>query len=753
MKFITISNNIDFKSSLLDREFFPRGNAEASITIKNDKIIIELNESIDNCQETFLVAYDKKTEQVLSISKLSIGNENQMTISCSDEFWLNILNDDNFRYARLCIAINTGNSYAYFYVKNKELTSGLTVEREGYIGVVTEYLKNDILFKGILYFSNSNQLSVKGVSEKKWLSTYAAPYLRKCNLLENLITFEIEYFKNEEATFDFQLYTSSTYEPIDYLADDMQIVNSSKLGKENIVIKYDLNKLAANGLCGIKLMCKFSNYFVGINAIDLEDICTELSDNKECMIHKDTSNELIIHLAEKLSLIEGISKGIIAPTDIIDVELININRNVITLHVKNLEENVESAAFFFWNSESKKPIMVRSTNILNNVVEITVEENLLFQMKHLEYKLLRFALALKCDTKYICGFLRSLTVKNDNLSIENRLVCKMHSSKKDPLMCYWNENGYLSLKFKNETKFDLDCYKCKLDKFFLQDNKLVCFVHTPKLVNNPVFELLSMDIEEGRILANLEFSETEPSELYRNFILSIDLSEVDVNFEGNYALACTYGKDKFALYFDCEISPYGEVLTLFNNKNQNIDLGIFKMEDNSFVLHVGKIMPVMLSIVTAVYNTAPFLAEMINSVLEQDTDKLNEYLLTNKNGDWKKKKYQKLYEFILVDDGSSDSSSEILDDYAHISDIVQVIHKPNGGVSSARNAGILASKGKYFNFVDSDDKLSPNFIQETLLYFEDHYDEIDILTTPLHFFDALNEDHWSNSKFKKGLSR
>ena len=114
MKFITISNNIDFKSSLLDREFFPRGNAEASITIKNDKIIIELNESIDNCQETFLVAYDKKTEQVLSISKLSIGNENQMTISCSDEFWLNILNDDNFRYARLCIAINTGNSMLTF---------------------------------------------------------------------------------------------------------------------------------------------------------------------------------------------------------------------------------------------------------------------------------------------------------------------------------------------------------------------------------------------------------------------------------------------------------------------------------------------------------------------------------------------------------------------------------------------------------------------------------------------------------------
>lgn len=751
MKLINISSNtVDIKSALTNSKIFPKGNAEASVIIKHNNISIKLAEDIDKCQEAFIVAYDKKTEQVLGISELIIGNESLMTISCCSEFWTNILDINNFQYARLCIAIRTGDSYAYFFVKSQELSSSLMDEKDGYVGVISDYIKNDISYKGILYFSNSNQLSVKGISEKKWLDIYATPYLKKCYLTDNIITFEISYFKDEKTTFDFQLYTSNYLESVDYIVEKKELDSSSILNRENILIQYELEKFITKGICDIKLMCKFANYFVGIKVTDFEDMHIELENNKECFVHKDSSNELIMHFSDKLSIIDSVSNGDVVPSDAIDVELISVNKNVITLHLKNLKENMDSAAFFFWNSESKKPLMIRSSNILNNVVKITVEENLLFQMQHLEYKYMRFAIAIKYDTKYVCGFFRSLEAKNSNRSIENRQICKMHSLKNDTLMCYWNENGYLSLKFKRETNFDLEYYKCKLDRFYLQDNKLVCFIHTPKLVNIPVFELISMDLEEDKICAKLDMSEVAPSELYRNFIVTIDLSDVDSEFEGNYSLTCTYGQETFTLYFECDISPYGEVITMLNNENKNIDLGVFKMEDYSFLLHVGKITPVMLSIVTAVYNTAPFLAEMINSVLEQDTDKLGEYLLTNKNGDWKKKKYQKLYEFILVDDGSTDGSADILDDYARMSDIIQVIHKPNGGVSSARNAGILASKGKYFNFVDSDDKLSHNFIQETLLYFEEHYDEIDILTTPLRFFDALNESHWSNSKFKRG---
>lgn len=98
-----------------------------------------------------------------------------------------------------------------------------------------------------------------------------------------------------------------------------------------------------------------------------------------------------------------------------------------------------------------------------------------------------------------------------------------------------------------------------------------------------------------------------------------------------------------------------------------------------------------ISIIVPVYNAEKYLRECIDSILRQ--------------------KY-KDFELLLVDDGSSDNSPAISDEYARTDERVKVIHKPNGGVSSARNAGIDASKGKYIVFVDSDDRTGPNYISD-----------------------------------------
>lgn len=91
----------------------------------------------------------------------------------------------------------------------------------------------------------------------------------------------------------------------------------------------------------------------------------------------------------------------------------------------------------------------------------------------------------------------------------------------------------------------------------------------------------------------------------------------------------------------------------------------------------------MISIIIPVYNVAAVLKHSVESVLRQtDCDR----------------------EVILVDDGSTDGSGDICDSYSHLSD-VKVIHKMNGGLSSARNAGIEAAGGDYFLFLDSDDYL------------------------------------------------
>lgn len=89
-----------------------------------------------------------------------------------------------------------------------------------------------------------------------------------------------------------------------------------------------------------------------------------------------------------------------------------------------------------------------------------------------------------------------------------------------------------------------------------------------------------------------------------------------------------------------------------------------------------------ISIIVPVYNVENYLHRCVDSILAQTfTD----------------------FELLLIDDGSSDNSGAICDDYAAQDDRVKVIHKKNGGVSSARNAGIRASEGEYIAFVDSDD--------------------------------------------------
>ena len=97
-----------------------------------------------------------------------------------------------------------------------------------------------------------------------------------------------------------------------------------------------------------------------------------------------------------------------------------------------------------------------------------------------------------------------------------------------------------------------------------------------------------------------------------------------------------------------------------------------------------------ISIIIPVYNAEDYLDRCIQSILSQDFNS---------------------YEVILVDYGSTDSSSLICDRYSETDARFRTLHKTNGGVSSARNAGIDLAKGEYLMFVDSDDALMPDALK------------------------------------------
>ena len=100
----------------------------------------------------------------------------------------------------------------------------------------------------------------------------------------------------------------------------------------------------------------------------------------------------------------------------------------------------------------------------------------------------------------------------------------------------------------------------------------------------------------------------------------------------------------------------------------------------------------LISVIVPVYNVRPYLEKCFDSIARQS--------------------YQNL-EIILVDDGSTDGSGELCEDLSKRDGRVRVIHKKNGGLGSARNAGMDAARGELLSFVDSDDWIEPG-MYETL---------------------------------------
>lgn len=129
----------------------------------------------------------------------------------------------------------------------------------------------------------------------------------------------------------------------------------------------------------------------------------------------------------------------------------------------------------------------------------------------------------------------------------------------------------------------------------------------------------------------------------------------------------------------------------------------------------------MISIIIPVYNVEDKIQKCICSILQQTYT------------DW---------ELLLVDDGSSDSSGEICDEYSQVDIRIRVFHKENGGVSSARNYGLNKANGEWIVFVDSDD-----YVEST--YLEDFFQSQDSLISNTIVIQGLIFDNVNTITYRK----
>lgn len=119
----------------------------------------------------------------------------------------------------------------------------------------------------------------------------------------------------------------------------------------------------------------------------------------------------------------------------------------------------------------------------------------------------------------------------------------------------------------------------------------------------------------------------------------------------------------------------------------------------------------MISVVVPVYNVEKYLDKCVRSILAQTY------------GD---------FELILVDDGSSDKCPLLCDEYASKYNKIRVLHKKNGGLSDARNAGTAIASGNYITFIDSDDYVSKDYLENLFNLLEEN--DADISVTGIEVF-------------------
>ena len=134
-----------------------------------------------------------------------------------------------------------------------------------------------------------------------------------------------------------------------------------------------------------------------------------------------------------------------------------------------------------------------------------------------------------------------------------------------------------------------------------------------------------------------------------------------------------------------------------------------------------------------IYKVEPYLRRAIDSIIKQSYSNL---------------------EIILVDDGSPDKCGEICDEYGLLDDRIKVIHKENGGLSDARNAGLDIAAGEYIAFVDSDDYIAGDYVETLLAALNEHDADVAMcayaVTSSLEYDGSIFEAGHDDDKKRDG---
>lgn len=277
-----------------------------------------------------------------------------------------------------------------------------------------------------------------------------------------------------------------------------------------------------------------------------------------------------------------------------------------------------------------------------------------------------------------------IDLKYINYPISNELKYFMLYNSQEKVI----ELNYISF---NENDESLNLY---FNQNFLFNDNVKCFIE------NQEYELEYYNAKSifGKSFFK-EYQLTIPLNLL-NYSMELIFKDYDYSFDYKLQLNNRFSMDSSEI--SCSIKENNIFLTKLNNE--------FKV-----------------SIIVPVYNVENYLSECLDSICNQTLEDI---------------------EIICINDGSSDDSLKILEEYSKKDDRIVVISKENGGQGIARNLGINLAKGEYIGFVDSDDWIEPDMFEK--LYDKAHKNNLDVNMCRLSLFDEKT-GNFDNSTWYYGL--
>lgn len=444
-----------------------------------------------------------------------------------------------------------------------------------------------------------------------------------------------------------------------------------------------------------------------------------------------------------------IKKGIIIPSGN-KKATVEVSENLIKLNFLQDIKGFEEIYAFFYDRTSNRCVAFADIELLGeNSAAIKFNSTLIRAFSRINFKYVRICIALKYSSSCKCFFIKGddAAVANNNKPELTIGIIESENILEDALLIYYSEAGLISLKVNGYEKTDI--FKSVVDNteiskinfsndvvtiertykgndWLYKNTNLVLEGHENRYVLKDISYKYDLDTNSTKVVSSIGLSEIKNFGTLRLKYSLFNLSKnVVINNEKVYSSSL----------LEREVYPISEnkKIVVFKRINKKFEISICEKYYNS-----------LFAVVMAVYNTEAFVSEAIESVLGQNVKNIKNVI--EQNG---RVYYKNIVDLILVDDGSTDNSGVICDQYADIYPNVHVIHKQNGGVSAARNTGIEFADSKYLNFIDSDDKFSENVFEKCFEFFEQNYNKINMVTFPIKFFDAAQGEHWLNNKFSK----